>query len=203
MRNQNPALEEAKKIIAEAKLQVKKVLGGEAGLEMLLMNLNQKFDGMSNSLEVASGGTAVIGDKHPPVTDFMGEKISGANVKKADIAATQTEAQVFRAAVNELYDIIDTVPAQAVYEKFSGSKDELVLRGVAKKAGLVDFQERTFNLQFVEDVIAAVAKAKQPAGDANDNVGAGNVQAGNSNTQAGDANQAGANVKKADKTPSK
>ena len=109
---------------------------------------------------------ATNGIEFKPITDFMGEKIkTGAEIKKADLNPKEAEKQAFRFSVDKLYKELPTLNPHSVLQSYTLPEHILIIRGVAKKAGVVDFEKREMTVQFIEDIILAIEMKEEEAGN--------------------------------------
>ena len=92
-----------------------------------------------------------------PITNFMGEKIEIAKpINPADLQPTNPEKEKFIEKVNKLYTQFTTLAPEGILNGYTIPEDVLVLRGVAKRAGVENFEERPLTSQFIEDIALAI-----------------------------------------------
>lgn len=166
--NQSNIIKQAAEIILVAKKEVKALLD-QLPLSNLSLATEPALQAIINRLFFLSG-TPQLPETNgvvefPPVTNFMGEEITyPKQVKLEDIKASDYERTIFLDKVTRLYGEIISVSPQGILNSYTLPEDILVLRGVAKKAGIEGFEEREINLRFIEDIAAGIlAKEKETA----------------------------------------
>lgn len=88
-----------------------------------------------------------------PMTDFMGEKIIGPKqVTKEDYTAGPDDFRVFKGRVDRLKAELPTLHNSAILNGYTLPEDQLVVRGVAKIAGVENFEEREIDEKFIEEI---------------------------------------------------
>lgn len=92
-----------------------------------------------------------------PITNFMGEKIEIAKpVKVADLKPSDPEKEKYIEKVNKLYAQFTTLAPEGILNGYTIPEDILVLRGVAKRAGVENYEDAPLNLKFIEDIALAI-----------------------------------------------
>lgn len=97
-------------------------------------------------------------DDFPPITNFMGEDITVAKpLVLKDINPKEAEKQAFRFAVDKLYKELPSLNPHTVVQSYTLPEHILIIRGVAKKADIHDFETRPITVQFIEEIILGIA----------------------------------------------
>ena len=155
-------IQQSIRIIQEAKEEINITLKAPEFVHNLLP-INTLFDRILTRLQYMGG--VLEPDKHekvefPPITSFMGEEIIHATkITPADLNPKEAEKQDYLNKVNKLYAEFESIAPEGILNSYTNKEDVLVLRGVAKKAGVEDYADREINLLFI-DKIAAAIKAK-------------------------------------------
>ena len=91
----------------------------------------------------------------PEQTEFMGAPLNTPEqVKAEDLTPKELERKMFAEKVDRLEAAIKagTLSNEAIIEANPNPSDKLVIRGVAKRAGLENYRDGEVNLQFLEDI---------------------------------------------------
>jgi hypothetical protein len=105
--------------------------------------------------------TARVAEEFPPVTNFMGEEIERVTRKEVlaeDLDPDAEEKANFLAKVDKLYAEFDTLAPEGILNAFTIPEDQMVVRAVAKRAGLDDYEEATINLDFLDKISRSMKK---------------------------------------------
>ncbi len=98
----------------------------------------------------------------PPITNFMGEDISRPSpLVSADINPTEAKRQDFLAKVDRLEKDLPGMPTHVVLNAYTRKEDVLVLRGVAKRAGVAEFDKKEITVAFIEEIVVALQKRSE------------------------------------------
>lgn len=98
----------------------------------------------------------------PPITNFLGEDINYPKpLTEDDLSPSELERSNFLTKVNNLYEQIDTLAPDGILNTYTIPEDILVLRGVAKKAGVEGYEEAEINVPFIESIVKAKAAKGQ------------------------------------------
>lgn len=134
-----------------------------------LLSINQKFREIINRIQFM--GAVVEPDtdepqsnQFPPITEFMGEKIGKVKVDYSEVSPEQAEKKAFLEKVETLENTISALSATEVLRHYSAPVDQTVIRGVAKRAGVKDFDSREVTEEFIDELketIAGKAEASQ------------------------------------------
>lgn len=158
-------VQESLQAITTAKNTVNKLLTGTEHVNQLL-EINGLFRRLETRLQFMGAVTepetfkAKTSGKEefPPITSFMGEKIvREKKISSDDLNPDETRKANFRDKVNKLYGTILNLTPHIVLNSYTMADDILVLRGVAKLAGIEDYKERELTAAFVEDIKKAIA----------------------------------------------
>lgn len=131
-----------------------------------LLSINAKFSEIKARLEFMGAVAEPESVKQntdemfPPITNFMGEKILLTKTSSADLNPGKNEKDVFLKKVEKLYDTLPAYSSEQLLKSYVTASDLLILRGVAKKAGVPDYKESPLTIQFIEKIKAAVAEQK-------------------------------------------
>lgn len=134
-----------------------------------LLEINANFKRIENRLQFMGG---ILTDKKADptgskktLTSFMGKKLSGAKedakAMRASISPSDEKKRIYLEKVGKLYQDISNYPPQSILTNYRRSEDIMVLRGVAKRAGVEDFETRELTIQFVQDIITAIQKKEE------------------------------------------
>lgn len=159
-------------MLEDAKSQVKEILTGDEASSILLRitaGLNTGITALSH----ACGGvnTAFVNSlETKPITKFMGKAIErkDSNVSQEQLSIDEQEKQIFIDKVNNLYERISGLDSVEVLKIHTIPEDVLALRGVAKRAGVKEF-DGELNVSFVDaikDAIIEKEKIKKAQQDA-------------------------------------
>lgn len=159
-------IEEASKLISSTQTQLKKLLGtGE--YSHLWLGLDAHLTRMGNQLQHLSGQQfdAPVQEEYEPITNFMGEEIAYKDeIKVEDLDPEEAERAIFLDKVDRLYLQFDTIEPDGILNSHTTPEDVLVVRGVAKKAGVEGYEERELTIPFIEAISKAIkAKAQGDA----------------------------------------
>jgi hypothetical protein len=153
--NTNP-IERTAEMLAYAKDYAEEYLEGNPSvLLMVASTLTQ----LINKLNFMTGRQTVSTPhvEHPPITEFMGEKITYANkINKADLTPAEADRSRFIEKVESLYAQFDSITPQGLLNSFTLPEDQLVIRGVAKRAGVEGYEDRGIDEDFIEDIAIAI-----------------------------------------------
>jgi hypothetical protein len=162
-------IQQASDLLKKCQQEINDLLKGPEYINNLV-GINQHFERIKARL-IHSG--AVIehdvkqtdAKQFPPIKNFMGEKIEVSEKNKtADLRPDEAQRREFVSKVDKLYNEIEAINPHTILNSYTTQNDILVLRGVAKKADVVDFKEAEINLAFVEDIQKAVKIKKENAG---------------------------------------
>jgi hypothetical protein len=115
------------------------------------------------------GGIAVqvprVGpDEFPPITNFMGEDITQKNPLLGPLADTRIpdDVQLLLARIEKYYPIFDTIAPEGIINDFGSRIDDILLiRGIAKRAGVPDFEDARITIAFIEKIQKAIIKKRK------------------------------------------
>ena len=146
-------------VIQGAKKQVNNLLSSPEFVHNRL-ELNSLFDRILTRLKFM-GATLEPEQKEqtgfPPIKNFMGEKIvKTARVAVGDLNPKEAEKKVYLDKVNSLYDSFLQTDPSSILKNYTIPEDVLVIRGVAKRAGVEGYDKRELNVSFIEDIALAI-----------------------------------------------
>lgn len=160
-------------ILTNAKQDVANELQGTE-FENINLRVKHSIEQMVNlmghygNLEVSH--TVSQPQKLEPITEFMGEKIEGAKkVQSEDIEPGLDAKQLFKNKVQALYDSFLEREDDELLTSNTIAEDQLALRGVAKKAGVLDYGIRDLTIQFIQEIKDGI-KAKNDANNLSENM---------------------------------
>lgn len=150
-------IEKALQVTIKAKEDVLTALAGEeltTNAIFITTKLTEIINRLSFQLGV-SAGTIQIPQNFPPVTNFLGEEIKRTpEVSEADLTPNKTEQDLYLEKVTALASTFRDRQPETLITDFSN--EPLVLRGVAKRAGLEDYEEGLINIDFIERIKAGL-----------------------------------------------
>lgn len=169
MSNQKPIV-----IVADAISEfirgVKEVLNAPEHATILL-SVTSDLTKVENRLRFISGSPQKAVEKpttdpFPPITHFMGQKIKRVGmVKVDDLSPKDAERQSFRNRVDTLYAQFDSLSYQGILNSHTNKEDVLVLRGVAKRAGVENYETAEITRAFLEDISYGIEEKEGEAAE--------------------------------------
>jgi hypothetical protein len=144
--------QQAAEIIQQAKDDVLLTLQGHEH-EGIIITVTSALTRLINQLNFLSGANPVThaAMEFPPITNFFGDEIvRPATITKEDITPTLTEKEIFLNKVAALQSTIRERQPETLITDFSN--EPLVLRKVAKNAGLQDYEDGIINIDFIERI---------------------------------------------------
>ena len=169
---QTEKLKQALSILEDAKAQVSEILtDNESSAILLRVNAGMNSGITALSHAAGSANTAfATAIESKPITNFMGKKIgkSPVTVTEDQITPEEHEKNIYKGKVEKLYSEILRIESTDVLKNYTIPEDVLVLRGVAKRAGVKEF-DGELNVSFVDaikDAIIEKEKIKKAQQDA-------------------------------------
>lgn len=152
---------QALEVLEDAKSQVKEILTGDEASSILLRitaGLNTGITALSHASGSANTAFATSTETKP-ITKFMGKAIErkDSNVSQEQLSIDEQEKQIFIDKVNNLYERISGLDSVEVLKIHTIPEDVLALRGVAKKAGVADFESAELDVKFIDTIKAKIA----------------------------------------------
>lgn len=155
-------------LLVVARQEVNKLLTGTEHTNNLLeinslfQRLETKFRFMGAVTEPEQNGKSKD-EMFPPITNFMGVPIEiSKKITRADLDPKEADKQKFRGDVKKLYDEIRDMQPDQVLNAYAMPEHKLVIRGVAKIAGVEDYESKEINIPFIEEIQMAIElKAEQ------------------------------------------
>lgn len=152
-------------IVTEARKKVNELFK-DSGLINSLPEMNGLFDRMltrlkfmGGTLEPKSVEEPTGPDPFPPITNFMGEDIRRPENKiAADLNPAAAEKQLYLDKVQNLYSKLPTMNPESILKSYVIPEDILVLRGVAKRAGVANYETAELNTEFIGAIVKGIAK---------------------------------------------
>jgi hypothetical protein len=136
-----------------------------------LMYANGALDAMINRFHFLGGSLPAANPvtQFPPVTNFMGEElVLPKPIKAEDLSPDELETELFRDKVERLYATIQSIPADGLLNTYTLPEDQLVIRGVAKRAGLEGYEDREITFGFIDDIAGAIKKKEAKSAQENE-----------------------------------
>ncbi|MGE9312874.1 hypothetical protein ACLOAU_14595 [Niabella sp. CJ426] len=156
---QTENLKQAIDIALAAQSQIAKLIKQLPGVALKVdSNFKQSINALSHAAGVSQPTTQAptLG----PIKSFMGKEIhaNDTSVSSSAINPAEETKKDFIKKVNDLYAVIDSQESTLVLQNNTLPEDVLALRGVAKKAGVIDFEDAELNVAFIESIKAGKAK---------------------------------------------
>lgn len=154
---------DAIKILTAAKVEATETIKEADEHGHLTIIIGTNMERLINQLAFVAGVSIGSTEKvdFPPVTNFMGEEITVPKpIKEEDYSVDEFEVKSFVDKVNRLYNEIESIAPEGVLNSYTIPEDQMVLRGVAKKAGVEGYEDRVINESFINDIVTA-KKAKE------------------------------------------
>jgi hypothetical protein len=153
-------IKQAADLLVETKEEVLVILSGDEHSSLSLA-VGPQLQAIINRLYFMSGFTPEVitapVDQFPPITNFMGEEIKLKKILTVeDSNPTDVERSIFLSKVENLYVEIVSLAPDGILNAYTLPEDVLVLRGVAKKAGVEGYDEKEINLAFIEAIATAI-----------------------------------------------
>lgn len=152
-------MKQAADILVKAKEDVQAALAGTENAFVLLATESQ-LNKAINRLQHLAGYdfNPTASEDFPPVTNFMGEEIvRQPMITEEDLSPEDADKAIYLEKVETLYGRINSMTPEQVLHNYTLPEDELVVRGVAKMAGVEDFETKEMDFEFIEDIQAAIA----------------------------------------------
>lgn len=148
----NESIAEAVAHLKETKDTVNALLS-EPKYRGLKISIETKIQVCINQLSGAAG----IRLDNKTVKRFEHMKpVQKTEVTKNDLTPEITEQRVFANKVAKLYKAIDTLDPTSLIADHTAPNEQLVIRGVAKKAGLEDYESADITEEFIDKISAAI-----------------------------------------------
>lgn len=146
--------------IKQAQVEVNKNLA-DTDYRGNLLEINSLFQRLIARL-VFMGGIEHPGDVQKertlkPMTRFMGREIKQDKTASVDLDPAEHQKQQYLQKVNKLYDSIQFTQPSIILNAYTMNDDVMVLRGVAKKAGVEGYESKELNQSFIEEIQFAIA----------------------------------------------
>lgn len=90
--------------------------------------------------------------KSKPLTKIMGQAIPQRKVNDTVPSVELSDKELFKEKVEAYFLEFPTLSTESIFNRLIGPLDAAVLRGVAKKAGVQDFETHDINVSFVEKI---------------------------------------------------
>jgi hypothetical protein len=154
----NETFIQAGEILLKTKEALRDLFSDPLHASIALMAEHQ-LDQLINRFHFLGGSAPVVTptEQFPPITSFMGEEITRKEVKPADVIPASDEKQIYIDKVEKLYDTFPQMHADTILNSYTIPEDVLVLRGVAKKAGVKNYHNKSLTVQFIEEIKEGIA----------------------------------------------
>lgn len=166
------AIQQVISLLKEAKEQSEKLLADQSQ-NSLQLAVTFDLNKLINRLSYMSGTPIAHNQREvmdfPPVTNFMGEEIVRAEAITEEVLQPKEDAKkIYLAKVESLEGVFHELSNEDILHMYTTPEDVMVLRGVAKRAGVEDYKEKELTLEFVEEIrtgLAAKSQNKQTEAD--------------------------------------
>lgn len=148
-------LQDVVDILILAKNQIADITNG-TDYGHISLNIDSSLTGLINRVSFLAGVPITVrqSQEFKPITEFMGEDIlTPQPIKPADLEPTDTEETLYKTKVHTLYDALPTIPIKEILDSYVTTEDQLVLRGVARLAGVTDYKEAPINEAFINETL--------------------------------------------------
>jgi hypothetical protein len=157
------AIREAAMIVDQCKSDVAALLNAPEN-EYTKIHAEASLNKLSARLHHLAGSVPAGADKpteFEPITNFMGEPIVPAGILSADdLEPGEADRMAFVARVEKLEAEIETISPAGIINSYTTAEDQLVLRGVAKRAGVEDFEDAEITEAFIESIVAGIKEKR-------------------------------------------
>lgn len=162
MSEQSIAIEAASNILVEANQKISALLV-HPETQMIALGITSKLGQLINQLNHLSGTAINVTERveFGPVV-YPEQKV--VNITKEAFASLPDDIVKFKADVNNLYLQFDTLAPEGILNDYTIPEHQQLIRGVAKLAGVHNFEDATINLNFIEKVQKAIVAKR--AGEA-------------------------------------
>lgn len=126
------------------------------------LTLNSLFDRLSQRLVFMGAVTEPKanpseGKMHGPMKTFMGKQINrAAKVTLDQLTPTEADISRIRQRVQKLYDKFLDLKPEDILRNHRNNDDVTILRGVAKWAGVEDYETKALTVNFIEEISLAI-----------------------------------------------
>lgn len=148
-------------IIKNAQSQIHQLLEGTDHVNNILEidNLFRRLEFRFQSMGAVTEHEVITkkNDPFPPITSWMGEELKvDKTISRADINPEEADRVAYLKKVEALYTMMPEMTVDQVLNSYTLEDHVLVVRGVAKRAGVKDFDTREMNVPFIEDILLAI-----------------------------------------------
>lgn len=152
--NPKEGFQKAFDILKQAKIDVLAVLDdklhGTVGITVGV-GLDNLINRLSHLTGMLDNYSMQIQTDFPPITEFMGEKLEFAkDIKAEDLSPKELEKKRFNEKIDRLEAALPNMSNDLIIE----DQETLVIRGLAKRAGLENFRNGEVDHQFINDIRA-------------------------------------------------
>lgn len=155
-------VKQAYELVKSIQLAINELLNKPEHVQNLL-GINANFKQISTRLEFMGGILEPKSDlrqtagsrRFKPITSFMGEPIARGQLlsaKSPELSPDEVTKKQFLEKVDILYNRLPEMSANALLNSFTIDEDRTVLRGVAKRAGVKNWQDGMINEEFINDI---------------------------------------------------
>lgn len=156
-------------IIDEARSSALAIVGKDPELSSIKLRINHSLLTLSNSIKAMVGLSPDMQDEKivfPPIDKIDGEYIKTPEVKAEDLTPSVSDTETLRERVLQLEKGLLGMTDEEIIRAYKTDSDILVIRGLAKKAGIADYQEATIDEKLIAGTREKLAAKKtQTAGD--------------------------------------
>lgn len=154
------AIQDSLQKIKQAQVEVNKNLA-DTDYRANLLELNSLFQRLIARLVFMGGIENPNEPQKPrslqPMTRFMGRDVKQDKTANADLDPTEHAKQQYLQKVNKLYESIQFTQPSIILNAYTMIDDVMVLRGVAKKAGVQGYESKDLDQAFIEEIQFAIA----------------------------------------------
>jgi hypothetical protein len=152
-------IQKALEVLKTAQAEVNKLLN-EPEHNGNLLEINTHFKRIESRLLFMGGSfePSTNGKKdNEPIKRFMGKELpKDVALTKEMLSPKDADKKAFIAKVDKLYEQIGRFTPQEIITNYRLPEDILVIRGVAKRAGVVDYESADLTISFIENIIDAI-----------------------------------------------
>jgi hypothetical protein len=158
---------QALEIVKKAKADINKLFNDPQHIQSLL-EINSNFQRLETKLEFMSSVLSPAKKDSsakklfPPLKSFMGQKLSvNQPLKQEDLTPSESRKKDFIGKVDKLWNEIGNFTSDTILQNYRIDRDIMIIRGVAKRAGVEDYESRVLDVPFIEEIQMAVELKKE------------------------------------------
>lgn len=158
----NTPMKDALALVKQCQIETNQKLT-EANLPLVKLEINKLFEriitrlGFSGAVVEPENGKKETGNKFPPIKSWMGREVTRApKVTLEQLTPAEADLNQVRDNVRKLYNSFLKRKPDEILRSHKLPEDILILRGVAKWAGVEDYETKDLNIPFMEDIALAI-----------------------------------------------